>query len=138
MNQNQSPAAIPDVALRCLEDVISHYFDFKGALENEADKFSEDDPEATYTKHQLRTLERMKNQAEMAIKQASLSPSELDSCWKAANDFAVSIEEGEKFQKFWANADFDSIRKYWPDAPAEIFLVAPESFQMQTSLRPKP
>lgn len=42
----------------------------------------------------------------------------------AAIQFALETDDGLAFLRCWNDADFDSIREEWPEAPDEVFIGA--------------
>ena len=39
----------------------------------------------------------------------------------AAIAFALETEQGMTFLRYWSNADFQAVRRGWPEAPEDVF-----------------
>lgn len=50
----------------------------------------------------------------------------------AAIQFALEDDDGMDFLRLWNEGEFDSIRRFWPDAPEEVFIGADPLYRKKT------
>lgn len=56
-----------------------------------------------------------------------------DACWNAVVAYTLELDktigphDAMQFLRYWNEADFDVLRREWPDAPAEIYQADPLS-----------
>lgn len=160
--QHENPKP-EDPAQECLQDVVSHYGDFRKALTLARDACpgydigmlrtvlgsgaqpgrnvdpEDGDADYSYWQHQINVLDRMKRQAEQALGEPNgLSPEDTERCWRAVVQFALENEDGKDFLRCWNEGRFDVIREEWPEAPEAVFLADPGQADAATSpARPK-